>query len=244
MLTNTRCVTEEIMDRPDVDPSAHAQALRGLRRINVASRTSDAIAKPIVEFARKKNLSSLSMLDIACGGGDVPIGVTLFAKLAGLNIDLTLLDKSATALNLAAASARSAGISAKTIEADLLGDSSSAPPDLHPYDVVTCSLFLHHVPDAARVIALLSRIRQMARQLVVISDLRRCRSGLAAAWVGGRIFTRSEIVRHDAVASVRSAWTTADLRAFSASAGLTSARIFRCWPWRMMLIWEAPEQRS
>lgn len=93
ILANHRRVTPEIMDDPGITEAAHLNALNGLRRINRASNTVHYMMKPIVALARRENLKRLSMLDVACGGGDVPIGVAIMAQRAGVEIDLTLLDR-------------------------------------------------------------------------------------------------------------------------------------------------------
>jgi len=239
MLTQTRHVTAEIMDRPDVDPSDHAEALEGLKRINIASKAGAIMADPIVALARRKNLNRLSMLDIACGGGDVPLDIAQAARQAGIEIDLTFLDRSETALKLATAAAAREGFTARSVQADLLDRWTEST-----FDVVTCSLFLHHVPERNQVVELLDRMRKISSRLVVISDLRRSRSGVLGAWIGGHIFSRSRIVHHDAVASVRAAWTIGDLREFAAQAGMGGADICTCWPWRMLLIWHAEGQQA
>jgi 2-polyprenyl-3-methyl-5-hydroxy-6-metoxy-1,4-benzoquinol methylase len=234
MLTNQRYITAEIMDGPNVEADAHALALKGLRRINKASKAAARMARPMIDYARREKLNRLSMLDIACGGGDVPVSVALLAREAGIEIDLTLLDRSATALKLAAATADQAGIASRCIQADLLDQWNDSD-----FDVVTCSLFLHHVPDPSQVVALLNRMRTISRRMVIISDLRRCRMGLLAAWLGSRILSRSPIVHYDAPASVRAAWTMPELTGFAARVDMTNVRIQRCFPWRMLLIWQA-----
>jgi 2-polyprenyl-3-methyl-5-hydroxy-6-metoxy-1,4-benzoquinol methylase len=236
VLSVARKVVDEIMDRPDVEPVAHAQALAGLRRINSASNAAAHMAQPLIEFSRREKLNRLSVLDVACGGGDVSAGIARLAGSAGLGIDLTLLDRSSTALQLASAAADLAGIAAKTIRADLLNGWST-----DAFDVVTCSLFLHHIRQPDGVVDLLARMRSIARRMVIISDLRRCRPGLAAAWIGARVMSRSPIVHFDAPASVRAAWTQDELIQFALDAGMNSARVERCWPWRLLLTWEARE---
>jgi 2-polyprenyl-3-methyl-5-hydroxy-6-metoxy-1,4-benzoquinol methylase len=233
---NARRVVDEIMDSPDVDPSEHAQALAGLRRINIASKAAAHIARPLIQFARRENLDRLSMLDVACGGGDVSAGIAKTAADAGVTIDLTLLDRSETALKLASTAATRAGIAANTVQADLLNGWSA-----DTFDVVTCSLFLHHIRQGDDVVDLLARVRSVARRMVIISDLRRCQPGLVAAWIGSRVMSRSPIVHFDAPASVRAAWTQDELKQFALRAGMKSARVDRCWPWRLLLIWEARE---
>jgi len=235
VLTTQRHITPEIMDRPDVAAADHAQALDGLRRINAASKAAEKIAAPIIQLAKRKNLHRLSMLDIACGGGDVPLGVAKLARQSNIEIELTFLDRSETALNLASAAARETGIQSRSICADLTDDWN--PSD---FDVVTCSLFLHHVPQPDRVVQLLQRMRTIARHIVVISDLRRSPLGLLVAWAGSRILSPSAIVHHDAPASVRAAWNLRELTDFADRASLAGARIHRCFPWRMLLTWENP----
>jgi len=230
-----RVVTPEIMDSPHIPEADHVEALKGLQRINRASHTVDRILEPIIQLAGRNRLPQLSLMDVACGGGDVPIGVAIAAKRRGLHIDLSLLDRSPTALTHAAQAAASVGITCRTIEADTLANLPFAE-----FDVVTNSLFLHHVPAADQVIALLRNMRHIARRLVVISDLRRSRLGLAGAWTACRILSRSPIVHHDGPASVRASWTLDELTDFAAQAGMTGARIRRCSPWRMLLVWERP----
>jgi 2-polyprenyl-3-methyl-5-hydroxy-6-metoxy-1,4-benzoquinol methylase len=233
---NHRQVKPEIMDEPDVAEAAHVSALEGLGRINRTSRAAVHMAEPIVAMARRRNLKRVSMLDVACGGGDVPIEIVASAREAGLEIDLTLLDRSATALKYAEAKAERAGIACQCVQSDCMGDGQSAR-----FDVVTNSLFLHHISGPDHVVEFLKRVRERSRRLVVISDLRRCWDGWLIAWAGSRILSDSGIVHHDAPVSVRAAWTMREVAGFAAGAELKGVRIKRCWPWRMLLTWEAPE---
>jgi 2-polyprenyl-3-methyl-5-hydroxy-6-metoxy-1,4-benzoquinol methylase len=232
-LTNRRSVTAEIMDSPGIDQRDHLEALEGLRRINRFSRTVDQMLSPIVAYARQAGLTRMTLLDVACGGGDVPIGLAKQALQLGIQIDLILLDQSPTALRQATAAADDAGLVCQTIQASAL-----TPLPLPEADMITSSLFLHHVPSSNEVIALMGEIRQAAKRMVVISDLRRSRRGFAAAWLGCRLLSRSPIVHHDGPASVRAAWTLEELSSFAAQAGMKRARINPCWPCRMILAWE------
>ena len=229
--TIPRHVTCEIMDSPTINSVAHLQALAGLERINRISGTARQIIEPLSALARRTGLSHLSLLDVACGGGDVPIAVALAAKKRGLHLDLTLLDRSATALHQASARATSTGIVNRVIQAEVV-----SPLPLP--DVVTSTLFFHHLRQPAEVISLLQNMRGCARHMIIISDLRRTRWGLAAAWIGCRALSRSRMVHSDGVASVRAAWTPEELLDLATQAGLTGVRIYRRWPWRMLLVWE------
>jgi len=235
--TSRRIVTGEIMDAPTIDTAAHLQALIGLERINRVSHTARQILKPIGVLAQRARLKNLSLLDVACGGGDVPLQVALKARAQGLHIDLILLDRSPTALGQAVANAARAGIAYRVIQVDVLTEFT--PP---PVDVVMSTLFLHHLRQPAETINLLRNMRQCARHLVLISDLRRSFWGLVAAGVGCRVLSRSRMVHYDGVTSVRAAWTPEELLDLATQAGMENVRIQRCWPWRMLLVWERSEE--
>jgi len=115
----------------------------------------------------------------------------------------------------------------------------SAGPIPDGYDVVTASLFLHHLDDAP-ALALLARMARAAGQLVVINDLERSRRGWLLARAATRALTRSRVVHADGPASVRSAYTMQELSRMAEQAGLHGARISRRWPCRMQLSWRKP----
>jgi 2-polyprenyl-3-methyl-5-hydroxy-6-metoxy-1,4-benzoquinol methylase len=222
------------MDAPDVEPAAHRDALAGLRRINKASGTVARIAGPILAWARRAGRHRLAMLDVACGGGDVPVGVAQQLHVAGIDIELTLMDRSTTALDEAMAQARNAGLQA----ASARGEAPAGLPS-DEFDVITNSLFLHHLTAREVVETLVAmKLRLRPGGLLVISDLRRSVIGYLLAWAGCRVLSRSHLVRHDGPVSVEAAWTCAELLAMAGEAGLDGVRVERAWPWRMRLLWE------
>lgn len=223
-MTMIRERVEELMDRPDVPQEEHLQALRGLETVNRFSLTARQLLVPIRRLARKE----FTLLDVACGGGDVPVAIAQIAARQGITLRLRLCDRSATALERAGARARAADIPVETFLVD------AANADLPTADVVTNSLFLHHL-DEPDVVGLLRRMGSAASQLLVVSDLRRSHLGLGVAWVSCRLFSRSPIMRHDGPVSVKAAWTPRELRQMACAAGLAAAKVRRCWPWRMLL---------
>jgi 2-polyprenyl-3-methyl-5-hydroxy-6-metoxy-1,4-benzoquinol methylase len=237
ILANRRVVTGELMDSPDIDPVEHRQALNGLRRINKISGVAGQMVRPILDLVRAANLKRISLLDIACGGGDVPVAIAKQLQRRGIEIDLAFLDRSETALAQAMSAARRADLSCNAVQGDAL---NALLPGAGTVDVVTNSLFLHHLNEPKDVIALLRRMRSVARRMVVVSDLRRSPIGGVVAWIGCRVLSRSAVVHYDGPASVRAAWTMGELKTFAAQAGMDGAIISRCTPWRMLLIWKRP----
>jgi len=222
------------MDEPNIGRDERREALRGLARINRASRVAQRIWQSITIDS---DVRQLTMLDVASGGGDVAIALAQLVRRDNVRLDIVLLDRDADGLALAAAEAQRAGIVIRTIVADAL---AQPWPD-GPFDLVTCSLFLHHLTKE-QTIALLKRMAEAAQGLVIISDLRRSIMGWLLARVGTRILSRSPIVHHDGPISVRAAWTVYELKKMAVAAGMENAGVRRCWPWRMMLTWQRDDK--
>ena len=225
-----RSLQAEKMDEPGLDARAHDGALEGLRRINRVSRTVNTLW-PLVRRELLHHSRSICLLDVATGAGDVAVGLASRARRAGLSLEVHGCDISPVAVAHARAHADRAGVRANFFEFDAL---NGATP--RSYDIVTSTLFLHHLEGHAAV-QLLRSLASIADQLLLIDDLRRCRMGMLAAQVIPRVLTRSSVVHVDAVLSVRAAFTLLELREMAASAGLQGAQVRPHFPWRQMLVW-------
>jgi len=223
----------ELMDQPGLDEGLHAHALRSLSRINVVSRTSAMIWEPIRDLARQTAPAQpLRILDVACGGGDVALGLAQFAQRAGVPVHVDGCDINAVAV----AHAREATGRRQISNVGFFQHDALKSPLPDGYDIVTCSLFLHHLDDADAGLMLRS-MASAATQMVVVSDLRRTRLGYAMACVACRLLTRSPIVRVDGPLSVAAAFTIEEARDLAARAGLTGTTISPRWPQRYLLVW-------
>ncbi len=219
------------MDQPDLDAGEHARALSGLGRINRLSRSDAIFWPPIATLARASEGSPVRVLDLASGGGDVPIALAIRAARAHLDVRIDGCDVSAEAVRFAQQHATARRVTARFFALNALADSI---PD--GYDVLTCSLFLHHLNEAD-AIGLLRRMADAAGRMVLVDDLIRSRVGYALAWAGCRILSRSPIVRHDGPVSVSSAFTPEEVRELANRAGLGAVSLTRHWPRRFLLSW-------
>jgi 2-polyprenyl-3-methyl-5-hydroxy-6-metoxy-1,4-benzoquinol methylase len=219
------------MDQPGLDARAHAHALHGLARINRLSR-SDAILWPAIErLARTMGGSPIRVLDVASGGGDVPIALANRARRAGLRVQLEGCDISREAVGYARLRAEQSGLSLRFFNLDVLKEPIPAG-----YDVVTCSLFLHHLAEADAC-SFLRKAAVATSRLLLVNDLVRGPVGYLLAWSACRLLTRSPVVRYDGPASVAGAFTLAEVRELAESAGLEGVSLTRRWPRRFLLSW-------
>lgn len=227
----TRNRQPELMDQPDLDPRVHAQALAGLRRINAWSGSARILWPGVASLARKLD-RPLRLLDLATGAGDVPLRLWQRARKAGLAIRILACDQSNVGLELARRQATAWQADIEFFQANVLKD--DLPNDC---DVVTSSLFLHHLDEPAAV-HLLKRMGRLARQRVLVNDLVRSRTGYALAWVGTRLLSRSPIVHVDGPLSVAGAFTCREALALAKQAGLHGATVRTRWPCRFLLTWD------
>jgi 2-polyprenyl-3-methyl-5-hydroxy-6-metoxy-1,4-benzoquinol methylase len=221
----------EWMDQPGLDAREHARALAGLGRINRLSRSASILWPRIARLAREQTGFPLRVLDLACGGGDVSVSLARSAARAGLVVRVDGCDISDEAARFARGIAARYGVDVRFFLLNALID-----PIPEGYDVVTCSLFLHHL-DQADAILLLQRMAAATRRIVLVNDLERTRRGYWLAWAGCRLLTRSPIVWNDGPISVAAAFTSAEARTLAERAGLHGATLSRHWPERFLLSW-------
>lgn len=218
----------ELMDQPDLSEGEHHSALRGLRRINYLSRGAAILWPSLAKLAREK---PIRVLDLATGGGDVAITLAGWSNRAGLDITVEGCDVSPRAIEFARERALAQPTNVRFFTRDALAEEL---PD--GYDVICCSLFLHHLDDDSALL-LLRRMAQAAGRLVLVNDLIRSYPGLLLAQIGCRLLSRSRVVHYDGPVSVQAAYQTREVLELADKAGLRGASLTRHWPQRFLLSW-------
>jgi 2-polyprenyl-3-methyl-5-hydroxy-6-metoxy-1,4-benzoquinol methylase len=224
----------EIMDQPGIARQPHIQALRGLARLNRFSRSAAILWPSLRDLARRVTPRPLRVLDLATGGGDIPIQLFHRACRESLPVVLEACDRSEQALEHAREQARRYRADVRFFAWDAL-----AGPLPCSYDAVVSSLFLHHLGEDEAVVVL-RHMAGAARQMVLVNDLRRGRLGWLLAWLGTRLLTRSPVVHTDGPLSVAAAFTCDEARELAARAGLDGATVVPRWPFRFLLSWQRP----
>ncbi len=233
LLCGKRRLEPELMDDPALDPREHRRALRGLRRINRISHAAGSISRPLIRMGRSTPVP-LRILDVACGGGEVTLGVQRRLRRAGVKAEVVGCDLSPIAIDTARRRATGVDTPLRFERCNVL--SEGMPMEA---DAVITSLFLHHL-TREQAILLLQRMASAARRLVVVHDLRRTTRGWLLAWIGTRLLSRSRVVHVDGPRSVRAAFTMAEAKALAEEAGLRGATIRKTWPQRYLLTWSKP----
>jgi 2-polyprenyl-3-methyl-5-hydroxy-6-metoxy-1,4-benzoquinol methylase len=201
-------MAEEIMDDPGQAESDFAAALDGLERLNRLTFAHAPLLRCLDEVVRRDGLRQLSLLDVGAGGGDALRAVARWGARRGVALDLWGLDRSPWAERFA----RARGTQAGWITSDLFD-----LPAERRFDVVTCSLFAHHLDDQT-LVRFLRWLPAHAMRRWLILDLHRHSIAWGAVWAGTRLLRMHPMVTHDGPVSVMRAFDRADWRRLVAEA--------------------------
>jgi ubiquinone/menaquinone biosynthesis C-methylase UbiE len=200
------------------DPEELAGALRDLarmnRRLGGTALTLDALG------GLTRGLPAgypLRVLDVATGGGDVPLDILRWATGRGFRPRVVAADLDPEVASLAE---RWCGGRVEVCVAD----ARALPFPDGSFDVAVCSLMLHHL-EPEEAVATLAGMGRVARIGVVVNDVVRSWAGLAVVGLATRLVARSPMTRHDGPLSVRRAYTVDELRRLARRAGLRTEAV-------------------
>jgi SAM-dependent methyltransferase len=219
-----RTVIPELLDEDLGTPAEIARSLVDLRHINQwfggMRTTSDLLRRVARSTGRRK----LSLLEVGAGAGDVPLTAQRVLAGQGLGVAVTLLDRIWSHLP-------------RDGTAAVAGDALHLPFRNETFDVVSCSLLVHHFEPQVLVEFARESLR-VSRHAVLLNDLIRSRLHLFLVNLGLPLF-RSRMTWHDAPASVRRAYTCPEMRDMLADAGARKVQISRHFLFRMgVLLWK------
>lgn len=218
-----RAVAEELMDDPALDAGTYTRVLHDLAQVN----TITMARRPTLNFLAKAAGArrTLKILDVGFGDGDMLRAIARWAGLRGLRAELVGIDLNPRSV----AAAREATPGDLAIEyragdyADLAGEG---------WDCVISSLVAHHMTPP-QLVAFLRFMNRESAAGWLVNDLHR--HGLAySGWpVLSAVMRWHPIVRHDGRLSIARSYRPGEWPALLAQAGITGARIYRQFPFRL-----------
>jgi ubiquinone/menaquinone biosynthesis C-methylase UbiE len=218
-----RKVIPELLDEDLGTPEEIAASLADLRHINDWFGGTRTTATLIERVARRAGNRELSLLEVAAGNGDVPRHVSQMLGDKGVRADVTLLDRMGS--HLPQSGARS-----------VAGDALALPFRDGSFDIVSCSLFAHHL-EGDELRGFVQEGLRVCRHAVLINDLIRSRLHLALVYAGLPLF-RSRLTWHDAPASVKRAYTPDEMREMLKGVPGAEVTISRHYLYRMGVVIE------
>lgn len=228
----------ELLDDPGADPTTVRSSLRHIARSNRWFGGWWAVRRGLERVLGDRAIgrsgdwgpgaptpSSLTLLDVGCGSGDLARLATRWARQQGIALTALGVERHRTA----AAVSRDAGVST------MLACASSLPLRDGSVDIVVASQLVHHLAEDA-IIDFLRAADRLARVGVIIADLRRSRLAEAGFWAGSRAFGFDAATRADGITSVRRGFSASALTGLLRRAGLT-ARVERTPGFRLVATW-------
>lgn len=189
----------EILDDASVDTKTRIESIAD---VTWANRLFGGRRAAVLAVEAAMESTPLTVLDVGTGLADIPAEIAARASRRGARITTIGLDERADLL--VAARARANHMICASVRA--------LPFRSGSIDIVLCSQLLHHF-EAADLASVITELNRVARQRVVIADLRRSRFAAAGFWLASFPLRFHPVTRHDGVVSVFRGFTAAELRA-------------------------------
>lgn len=204
-----RINTQEILDSDACPPLEVEASLRDMCRINRWFGGIATTRSLIERVASVTGHHRFSVLEVAAGFGDVSklAGRQLAHK--GIILDITDIDRARTHLvrgNRA-----------------VVADALALPFQDNSFDLVSCSLFAHHL-EPTELARFVTEALRVSRCAVLINDLVRHPLHVALVYAGFPLM-RSYVSRFDGLASVRRAYVPDEMRQILSSALAEGTRV-------------------
>jgi SAM-dependent methyltransferase len=204
----------ETLDDPATDDRTVVESLRDIACINrlfggrrAATRRLDAFLADVPRG------TTLTLLDVGTGTGDLPRAAAALAVRRGITLRLVGLERHRAAAHEAA---RPGDLLA------IVADGGRLPLRSRSVDLVLCAKLLHHLPGAAGE-ALLREVDRVGRLGVVVADIHRSALAAAGLWLVSFPLGFHAATRHDGIISVLRGFTPRELEAVCAEAGIRAA---------------------
>jgi 2-polyprenyl-3-methyl-5-hydroxy-6-metoxy-1,4-benzoquinol methylase len=217
----------ELMDRPQPVSLELERDLENIRQLNRWFGSYALISMFLSRWIKPG--SRLRIVDLATGSGDIPRLIAACGRKIGAELRIDALDRQSATLEMAQKlSVPYPEIS--FVEANIL---EWRPAE--PYDVVFCTLALHHFSDddAVRV---LQRCRELSHKFVLVSDLRRSWMATISVHLLTATVFREPMTKHDARLSIARAFSFSEMNQLAQRAGWTNFG-HKTFPFARQAIW-------
>ena len=219
-----RVVVEELLDSDDGTPAEVAGSIKDLRMFNSLFGGVHTMSSLLLRVTQKHGLKQISWVDVAGGEGYVATRTQRSLARSGISSQPVILDRAPTHLG--------------NTHPAVCGNALALPFRDNSFDAVGCSLFLHHL-EPAEIVRFVREGLRVARHAFLIHDLQRHPLHLALSYLGMPLY-RSRITRHDAVASIKRAYTVEEVRKILAPiAAAANIEIEKFFLFRMgVIVWK------
>jgi 2-polyprenyl-3-methyl-5-hydroxy-6-metoxy-1,4-benzoquinol methylase len=226
-LFQQRSTEKELLDAPAIPKEALYQNLKELHSINVLLGGYDVIYAGFKKLLASMPHRTIKVLDIGSGGGDT-LRMIHRKYASAYQLSLSGVDMKQDCIAYAKSNCSALAIEFIASDyRDLLGEALN-------YDIITASLFCHHLSDDD-IVELLKWMHQNAKEGIIINDLERhYMAYYSIKWLT-RLFSSSYLVKNDAPLSVLRSFKRKELEALLQRAGIAHYSIQWKWAFRWLI---------
>jgi SAM-dependent methyltransferase len=189
----------EHLDDPRTAPALRERSLRDVRRANTLLGGARAVLRELWRQPPAAG-AAMSILDVGTGLADIPARARRGARGRGVALTAFGVDE-AEVLALRGA---------ELLDGSVCADARRLPFADASVDVVLCSQVLHHFEDAD-IPGVLAELSRVARQRVIVSDIRRSWLAAGGFWLATWPLGFHPVSRHDGFTSVLRGFTPDEL---------------------------------
>ena len=228
--TTHRTHLPEIMDDFDMEGETLRDALDKIAKINQLLGGNKLTLEGVKEILSKSPTEGrITIVDVGCGNGDMLRALADYAEDNNLEFDLIGIDANQFTVNYA----KELSISYPNIKyrCEDIFDKDFATLQ---YDIVLCTLTLHHFKDD-EIIKLLNVFNANARLGIVINDLQRSSISYRLFQALCFVFRLNDMSREDGLVSILRGFRKTELEQFSKQLNLRNYHIK--WKWAFRYQW-------
>jgi 2-polyprenyl-3-methyl-5-hydroxy-6-metoxy-1,4-benzoquinol methylase len=219
----TRAIADELMDADDLDAATYSAVVGDLAKVNMVTMA----ARPTLSFVRRAlgDRQHFKLLDVGFGDGDLLRTIARWAGRRGIEAELVGVDLNPRS-ELAAKEHTLPGMAIRWVTgdyADLRGQG---------WDMVISSLVAHHMTHE-QLVAFLRFMEAESAMGWLVNDLHRHGFAHWGFPILARTFGWHRIVRLDGTLSIARSYRPAEWPPILAEAGVTDARVYRAFPFRL-----------
>ncbi|MFP5079804.1 methyltransferase domain-containing protein [Pedobacter sp. JCM 36344] len=231
--TKFRSNADEIMDDFALEGEILSDALDKIAGINrILGGNKVTIEGLEWLLSRQKRGSEISILDVGCGNGDMLRALAGYGKAKGLKFQLTGMDANAFTVDYAISLSKDYD-NISYVCADIFDEVKQA----RHYDVILCTLTLHHFKDD-EILKLVTGFRKQAIMGVVINDLHRSRLAYYLFIAVCKVFRLNKMSKDDGLVSILRGFKMDDIMNYADRLNIDK-HILR-WRWAFRYQWIIP----
>lgn len=227
--TAVRTDAAEIMDDFELQGEELRKTLNDLNKVNRLLGGDQISITGIKKLLSGTENIEISIADIGCGNGGMLRELAKWGRKKGYNFKLV-------------------GIDANPHATEIGRELSSSFPEIafhtenvfdpefknRQYDIILCTLTLHHFKDE-QIINLLKSFYHQVNIGIVINDLQRSKTAYRLFQAFCSVFINNEIAREDGLTSILRGFKKDDILTYSQE--MPSAQHFINWRWAFRYLW-------